>query len=90
MIEMKKKILIGLICFISGILIACGTTTYASQDKPLKIWYENGNGNMHTYKVVDEDTGVNYVVVEGNTGGGHRGVTMCPRYNSDGTLYISK
>lgn len=45
------------------ILGACGISTEAKQDKPLKIWLENQNGKMETYQLVDEETGVNYIVV---------------------------
>lgn len=69
---------------------ACATTTYAEQEKPLKIWYENENGKMETYSLVDENTGVNYIVVSGELYGKGIGTAITPRLNSDGTLYVSK
>lgn len=88
-------------CIISMILIlcgfvlgACGSTVTAEQIYPLKIWKENRNGQMETWKVVDEDTGVNYIVVAPNfsNNGGQKydGICITPRLNEDGTLYISR
>jgi hypothetical protein len=34
---------------------------------------------------VDEDTGVNYIFYKSGYGGG-----LSPRYNADGTLYVSE
>lgn len=61
----------------------------AEQKRPLKISFENNNGSMNTYFVWDENTGVNYVVVENNfyRGGG---VAITPRLNADGSLYVGK
>ena len=61
----------------------------AEQTRPLKIWFENENGTVRTYCLVDENTGVNYVVVENDVikGGG---TAITPRLNADGTLYVSR
>ena len=86
-----RNILIAVSFMMSGIMIGCASVnTYAKQDNPLKIWFENENGNYQTLKIVDDDTGVNYVVVGTELGGGHRSISICPRYNSDGSLYVSK
>lgn len=51
-------------------------------------WLQNENGSFSTLCVVDEDTGVNYVVVSRYNGmRGANSVAICPRYNADGTLY---
>lgn len=85
-----KKFLIVLSVILAFILGACSSVSVsAEQTNPLKIWYHNGNGNYHTLCVVDDSTGVNYVVVATDLGGGHRSVSVCPRYNADGTLYTS-
>ena len=34
---------------------------------------------------VDNETGVNYLICDRGYGGG-----ICPRYNADGTLYVSE
>ena len=61
----------------------------AEQNRPLKIWKENENGHMVTYHIVDEKTGVNYIVVENQLyhGGGS---AITPRLNADGSLYVSR
>ena len=91
---MKKKVRNGLICgvfLLSGLFLgACATTTYAEQERPLKIWFENQNGMMQTYCIVDESTGVNYIVVSGELYGKGIGTAITPRLNADGTLYVSE
>lgn len=44
-------------------------------------------GSIHT--VVDNDTGVNYIVVEHSSTRGHS-VSITPRLNADGALYVSE
>ena len=89
-----KKVRNILICatfLITGFFLgACATTTYAEQEKPLKIWFENQNGKMETYSLVDENTGVNYIVVSGELYSKGIGTAITPRLNPDGTLYVSK
>ena len=75
----------GLICGV--ILTACASTAMASQDQPLKIWKQNENGKMETFCIVDEDTGVNYVVVTGELYDKSVGTAITPRLNADGSLY---
>ena len=72
------------------ILGACGISTEAKQDKPLQIWLENQNGKMETYQLVDEETGVNYIVVSGELCQEGIGTAITPRLKADGSLYISK
>lgn len=81
-------IILGLISMF--LLGACATTPVgAEQTKPLKIWPHNDNGYVSTWCLVDEDTGVNYIVVttelysEADIG------AITPRLNADGTLYVS-
>lgn len=61
----------------------------AEQERPLKIWFENENETVRTWHLVDEITGVNYVVVENDVikGGG---IAITPRLNADGSLYVSR
>lgn len=61
----------------------------AAQDRPLKIWFENENGQMQTFCLVDENTGVNYIVVTGELYSDPVGVAITPRLNADGSLYIT-
>lgn len=68
---------------------ACANTMVsAEQTNPLKIWHHNENDNYHTLCVVDEETGVNYVVVATDIGG-DRSISICPRYYANGNLYVS-
>lgn len=94
---MKKKIrtflAVILLVVFGFVLGACGSTAIAEQTHPLKIWKENRNGQMETWKVVDENTGVNYIVVAPRyteTGNSFDGISITPRLNADGTLYTSK
>lgn len=45
---------------------------------------------METYCLVDENTGVNYVVVSGELYQKGIGTAITPRLNVDGSLYISE
>lgn len=84
-----KKIGIILCCLTMFILGACSVgAVSAKQTWPLKIRAQNENGSFSTLCVVDEDTGVNYVVVSRYSRSyGANSVAICPRYNADGTLY---
>lgn len=91
---MKRTGIIAL-CMTMMLLGGCvGSTAVAkeSQDYPLKIWKQNVNGNYMTMNVVDEETGVNYVVVVCRNSGAYQSPTIAitPRLNADGTLYVSK
>ena len=73
------------------LLGACSTScASAEQTRPLKIWHQNDNGAMHTYCVVDDDTGVNYVVVSTERGNGEYSIAITPRLNADGSLYVKE
>lgn len=86
-----KILIVATVFTIAGFILgACGNTVIAEQTRPLKIWFENENGKMQTYCVVDNNTGVNYVVVSGELYGKGIGTTITPRLNADGTLYINK
>lgn len=88
--RIKSIVLAGLfICF--GIILGvCAETTYAEQKQPIKIWFQNSNGKMETYCVVDEETGVNYIVVSGQLYSHGIGTAITPRLNEDGSLFITK
>ena len=76
--------------FLVFLLGACSSTAAsAEQTNPIKIWLQNENGAYETLQVVDENTGVNYVVVATEVGNGHRSIAITPRLNADGTLYVS-
>lgn len=84
-----KTIVIAASFMVAGFALgACTDSVMAEQKRPLKIWFENNNGNHNTYCVVDDNTGVNYVVVGKDNM--HGGIAITPRLNADGSLYVSK
>ena len=89
-----KTLFIAIAFMVCGFVFgACANTAIADQVHPLKIWKENRNGQMETWKVIDDDTGVNYIVVAPNwneRGNSYDGVCITPRLNADGSLYVSK
>lgn len=52
-------------------------------------WVSNDGLYGCTYALVDNATGVNYIVVERNSKYGE-GVSITPRFNADGSLYVSE
>lgn len=86
-----NRVVVVMALLISFLLGACATTTAsAKQDKPIKIWAQNENGKYETLYVVDEKTGVNYIVVSGELYSKSVGIAITPRLNADGSLYTSK
>lgn len=83
-----KKIFIIIGMMFMFILGACAVTTVsAEQTWPLKIWKQNENGYFTTLCLVDENTGVNYIVVSGQNYSNTPTIAITPRLNADGTLY---
>lgn len=83
-----KKIFIIIGMMFMFILGACVVTTVsAEQTWPLKIWKQNENGCFTTLCLVDENTGVNYIVVSGQNYSNTPTIAITPRLNADGTLY---
>lgn len=74
-----------------GVFFTITITADAAQDRPLKIWFENENGQYKTFNLVDEDTGVNYIVVAAVSLYGDKTTTVAitPRLNADETLYVT-
>lgn len=91
---MIKKVMIFILSatlILFGFLLgACGSNVMAEQTRPIKIWFQNSNGKMETYNIVDEETGVNYIVVSGELYQKGIGTAITPRLNADGTLYTSE
>lgn len=86
-----KRIAIIACMVLCVVLGACSVTMVgAEQNRPIKIWAENTNGSYDVLTVVDEETGVNYIVVGGEARGYPRGTSITPRLNKDGTLYVAK
>lgn len=90
---MKKIITICTIA-VAFVVGACSPikSVIAEQTKPLKIWLQNENGDYSTFYVVDENTGVNYVVVsaEASYGDRSKSIAITPRLNADGSLYVRR
>lgn len=81
-----KKIGIILCCLTMFILGACSVgVVSAEQTGPFKIWAQNENMSLKTWNLKDEETGVEYIVV--NTHSDRGGTCITPRFNADGTLY---
>lgn len=86
-----RKMLIIFVLIFAFLLGACFTVNVgADQNNPIKIWPENENGPYRTLCIVDEETGVNYIVTAIEAYGRWYGIALTPRYNSDGSLYASK
>ena len=68
-----KKIVAIILC----VLLVCGLCGWK------KIDSEDMNVFANISVIVDEETGVEYVVYNGYNRGG-----ICPRYNADGTLKV--
>jgi hypothetical protein len=92
-----QRVLIAVNAVLITVLLAIGIfftmtiTADAAQDRPLKIWFENENGQYKTFNLVDENTGVNYIVVAAVSLYGDKTTTVAitPRLNADGTLYVT-
>ena len=86
-----KRIAIIACMVLCVVLGACSVTMVgAEQNRPIKIWLENTNGSYETAIIVDENTGVNYIIASGELYGKSRGIAITPRLNGDGTLYVAK
>lgn len=87
-----KRIILVVCLIIAFFLGACSVTVVsAEQNYPLKIWSQNRNGQIETWQLVDESTGVNYIVVAPrySNGNSYDGIAIMPRLNADGSLYVS-
>ena len=82
------RIFIVMLLIIAFLMGACSVgTVKAEQNRPIKIWYQNENGYVHTWVVVDDTTGVNYIAVTTERGNGEMTIAITPRLNADGSLY---
>ena len=91
--KIKIFVIAAVFMIIGFVMGACGSTVVAEQTYPLKIFSQNRNGQMETWNVVDDDTGVNYVVVAPRWkehGYEYTGVCVTPRLNADVSLYVSR
>lgn len=70
-----KKFIAIILC----VLIVCGLCGWTKVDS------KNLNSMTNITVIVDDETGVEYIVFGGYNRGG-----ICPRYNADGTLRVSE
>jgi len=90
---MKKLLLIG--CMLSVFMLSsCGESVKGlnSELKQEKTEENITSGNYVHYSttvIVDKETGVNYIMATSNINL-NGGVAITPRYNTDGSIYISK
>lgn len=82
-------IFICLTCLLIGTCIPVVADAHEEQSYPLKIWAQNKNGSLQTCVVVDDNTGVNYVVVTAMTHSNAKTIAITPRLNADGSLYVT-
>ena len=81
-----KRIAIIACMVLCVVLGACSVTMVsAEQNRPVKIWLENTNSSYDVLTVVDEETGVNYIIFRSDSKAG-----MTVRLNKDGTPYVSE
>ena len=87
--KIVRNIILSATFLLKGVFLgACTTTTYAEQESSLKVTGDLNSANINTWIVVDENTGVNYIVFSRYVNG--VSVSMTPRLNADGSLYTSK
>ena len=86
-----KRVILVITLLAAFFLGACSANTViAEQTRPIKIWFENENGKYETLCIVDEETGVNYIVVGGELYQEGIGIAITPRLNADGSLYVEE
>ena len=68
-----KKIIAIILC----VLLVCGLCGWT------KVESKNLNAMTNITVIVDDETGVEYIVFSGYNRGG-----ICPRYNTDGTMRV--
>jgi len=87
-----KKFLTASALALAFMVGACSPVSevIAEQKKyPFTLWDKNDYGTVETMVLLDEDTGVHYIVVNNDVFHGG-GVTITPRLNVDGSLYVDK
>ena len=85
--KFKSFIFATLFTITGAILGACGSVeSHATHSSNFKMYKEIEEGSMELHYLIDETTGVNYIVLDRYKGG----VAITPRLNANGTLYISE
>lgn len=80
---MKKRILAALMCLVVAAgCVCCGGSMNVSAARKAEQYRVYSTDYVHVW--VDPQTGVNYFVRFGSRSGG-----ITPRYNADGSLYVT-
>ena len=85
---MKKLLAIILTMAMALCAAGCSRTegeTCQAEKQPFSRTTYDMTGTAYVSVIVDHETGVNYVFYKSGYGGG-----LSPRYNADGTLYITE
>lgn len=85
---MKKLLAIILTMAMALCAAGCSGTeeeTCQAEKQPFSRTTYDMQGTTYVSVIVDHETGVNYVFYKSGYGGG-----LSPRYNADGTLYITE
>jgi hypothetical protein len=87
-VSVIRKIVLGIAVFGSGLMIGCASTNSHAIEKFFNMEYldsdlMNWTGSFYLYE--DEETHVEYIVYYNN---GY--VSITPRYDADGKLYINR
>ena len=87
----KKTYIIITIMFVLGLFIGgCSTIQSKAEESNENVSiYLLGKilDNFECDTLIDEETGVNYIVLRYPHGSD---ISICPRYNADGSLYVSE
>lgn len=97
MMKKFKALTFAIILVISGFILgACGSNIYAANSIEgtfrYKNTYETNGGMLEVLEYIDQETGVNYIVI-GSWNQYHvryEGITITPKLNTDGSLYITQ
>lgn len=81
----KVPIIISISTFISAAFICAFAMSEPVDCNANSTEFKVHDAFVYTGVIVDSKTGVNYIVVDND-----KSIDICPRYNSDGTLYVSK
>lgn len=88
---MKKKSITLMIAL--SLVCGCGETTQVTAQAEVeqsysmeRISWSDSGGNIEQWR--DTETGVHYFIYDRTSGNGGMG-GICPRYNADGSLYVT-
>ena len=77
------------LAFIVGACSPVSEVVAEQKEYHLTLLDKNDYGEIETMVLLDEVTGVHYIVVNNNTHHGG-GITITPRLNTDGSLFVNK